>query len=257
MNYNDLLLNAYRSAGVKVGYELDDKEEFSVVRNTLVNKKVLADNFDENLKTLIIENSDKCYYANSRNKIYVSRDGYPLIHELFHMASYNKHNGRDIGSMFAGGIGNSLNEGITDTFTSYTVPDYNSLYTFERLYFNILSKMYDKKEILKHHFDGDPDNVYNTFNDDKSHILGITKELDKYTESLVVCDDAFLSEDYGNYNISYDSLINSFSELFNIYSYKKDDKNYLKSLLYFKFLLCDKCEEEYLDKFEMKLRKRR
>ena len=125
----------------------------------------------------------------------------------------------------------------------------------------MLAKMYGGEKILVSHFNGNVDGVYDTFGDEKRLILDTTSELDKYTRSAVNSSDAFDRQEYNNMQISYDSLVNAFSELFNIYSYNKD-KSYGYMLLIFRTLLEDTFNDEdenresIYGKFERKLLKR-
>ena len=169
VNDNDELLKRLNAMmGLKTGYSLEDKKEFYVVRESLIRNKLPFDNFDTNLRTLVIENKiNDCYdYKPSINKINAP-DGETLIHELFHMASSRERGREGIGSMLDDGFGCSLNEGVTDYCTSKTKKNYFIRYPFEVQLFKIISKVYNPRELLYQHFSGNPDRVYDSFGLDK------------------------------------------------------------------------------------------
>ena len=260
MDNYDIIKNMYKMMGLQAGYKLDDKKEFEIVRKTLILNGLPCENFDRNLERLVIEKSNIFDYVPSLCKIHVVPGYDNLVHELFHMAS-DRDNSGNLGSMYHRGIGCSLNEGITDYMSNKALADYNMFYIFEAFYYKMLAKMYGGEKILVSHFNGNVDGVYDTFGDEKRLILDTTSELDKYTRSAVNSSDAFDRQEYNNMQISYDSLVNAFSELFNIYSYNKD-KSYGYMLLIFRTLLEDTFNDEdenresIYGKFERKLLKR-
>ena len=260
MNPNDLMKDIYEKMGIKVGYNLNDRKEFQKVRNVLVNNNLPYENFDNNLKSLIIEKYNINSYSPTRNKINILKGMKNLSHELFHMASNKLDGSRNIGSMLESGIGNSLNEGITDYLTQEVELNYDMYYIFEAFYFRILSRIYNGNIILVNHFNGNPEGVYDSFGSDRNLILDITKCLDKYTKSVVNSSDAIDNKNFGDIYISYDDFTDAFGEIFKRYSYQ-NDPFYDKMLLSFRLLidrefgLFDDEGKEIYDKFERKLKK--
>lgn len=218
----------------KVGYQLDDKKEFSIVRNTLVNLNMPTENFDLNLSNLVIESdsyTSGTSYNSKKDLITNPENSYDFIHELFHMASNNAKK-ESIGSIInikGKRVGDSLNEGITDLFTYYGDNNYKQKYPIESFVASVLGDLYGK-EIFINHFNGDSEKLYNCFGEDKTDVLEMILNLDEFTlsniefqDSISMIGSGFVEKrKYNPDNLS-DSFVDSMMLLFRLVS-SKDEK---------------------------------
>ena len=188
---------------IKMGYSVDDRKEFKIIRNYIVNNRYSPDLFDKNLKSLILEEnmgksqlSEICAYDPVMNKINGKMAGVNFIHELFHMSSNNEET-QNIGIMTKDGFAESLNEGITDYFTQVICPNYIPYYHFEVLLLESINYLYGFNigSKFKYYFLGDSEGFFNSFKEDKELIKSAVRELDAYTKL-----------DYKNYNILMNDL---------------------------------------------------
>ena len=196
MDLYDKMLNLRKAYDKEsVGHKLEEKKEFSLVRSILTKYNLPVNNFDNNLGTLIINekyNEDSSFEKNEfisgsyyykNNLLNLPDNTGDFVHELFHMAS----NDMSKSSYYEGcrirkekGIfGTSLNEGITDYFTSLALPDYKSKYPFERLIASYIAKIYGM-DIFREHFNGDAIAFYSSFKQDEPFIRNIVMFLDNY-----------------------------------------------------------------------------
>ena len=187
-NPNDLLKKAVEQT-YKRGYKLEEKIEFIIVRNTLLKLVLPTSNFDNNLETLqIINKSDGIGYNAKNNNISGITNGNELIHELFHMSSNINNETSDHGSLISNSIGYSLNEGLTEYLTSKAINKYEVKYPIEKYISEILINIYGI-ELLNKHIEGNPNELYNYFNNDKNTIIEIINNLDKFTKSIIESRD--------------------------------------------------------------------
>ncbi len=179
----------------KPEFKLEDQIEFGIVRDTLVKYGMPTKNFDNNLSVLSInKNHDKdavdytagAYLASS-NTVSIPKERDDYIHELFHMAS---NDSSDKNSLIGCKIriedvifGESLNEGITDYFTSLAVKDYESRHPVEAFFASYIAKIYGM-DIFKEHFNGNAVNFYDAFGEDKRSIIEIIGYLDDFHEKV-------------------------------------------------------------------------
>ena len=183
----------------KKGYNLDDKEEFKIVNDTLSRFGIDTSLFINNLKTLIIKSETASHLID--NDSIVSHGSYnpltneimlvdesALIHELFHMASNKLDYTNNLGVLFHKNgreVCKSLNEGITDLFTSMSINGYECKYPLESLFASFLSEIYGN-EIFVYHFKQNPSQVYKLFKEDIQKVAMIIVKLDEYTNSFDV-----------------------------------------------------------------------
>ena len=180
---------------IKRGYQLSDKEEFELVRKTIVKYNLSPKNFDTNLSTLIIDEKYDDKGSLARNE-YISGSyhatsnsiNYPKIledriHELFHMASNDTSINNSATGIEqegkTGKFGTSLNEGITDFFTRLTRPNYKCKYPVEEAFASFLSDMYGIK-IYDNYFECNPQGFYEGFGPNQFLIRDFVTLLDEY-----------------------------------------------------------------------------
>lgn len=227
----------------KKGYTLSDNPIFEIVRNTLVTYNMPTKLFDKNLSTLIMSDNKPTVsttfgevlgsYNAKTNKIIKPNDNKDLIHEVFHMAS-NKQDGTESMGVLSNGFSSSLNEGITDMFSSFTTlyednPEYKYevRYPVEKLMAEFLGSMYGIK-IFKHHFNGDSEGFYKSFDGDKDRIIAIVSELDKFKQFK----DNLINVNEVDYNVFANSFINSFTNFINLAM----SKNPVNGNMYFELI---------------------
>lgn len=178
-------MSAFDFLNIKQGYNLNEKPEFQKVREFIINNGFSVRNFDKNLNTLFIKNSPYSLpkYDAVVNRITGNSTGSDFIHELFHMSSNIDNGHEELGALFDSGLGESLNEGITDYLTLMVDKEGKRSYPVEVLYYTFLNQMYPElsNDILKCYFLGKPSELYNLFGEDKNIILKSIVELDKYT----------------------------------------------------------------------------
>ena len=237
-NPNDLI-NSLKTKSIKTGYDLKDKSEFSTVRKILVDFGLSTVNFDNNLKTLIIDESSKSIGYNPKsNTIYGIKKGVELIHELFHMSS-NKNNGDSShGAYSSKGYGKSLNEGFVDYLTFITNnANYRSVYSVEESYADFLKELYGD-ELLQKFIEGDVNNFYNSFGNDRSEVVLLTKLLDVFTNRMIQSRDIMFDTNFEGskvdaisecYDKAFDALLVFVIKLVNYYK-KKDSARVLEYL---------------------------
>ena len=205
----------------KIGYKLSERKEFSKVRNFLSIFGMSTKNFDKNLESLIIEENKNTGSAFDvkRNQINNSGNENDLIHELFHMASFNKDNNTFGSVSLNNHFGESLNEGITDLFTYLVDEKYEVKYPMEVYVTSVLNDFYGN-EFIDFHFKGDTKGLYESFIDDKEDVIDIVSNLDEYTKNNIVLMDCLYNFGSGNidkntYNpdLLCDSLVDSVSGL--------------------------------------------
>ena len=178
------------------GFKVSDKDEFKMVLDTLNKYNMPTNNFNNNLSSLAIRNiseepnesmivTEGSYDAlnNTINYLGTFED---LIHELFHMSSNKIDSTRNMGMMFEKNgrrIGISINEGITDLFTSYTVKNYDFKYPIEALFVQLLSEVYSDS-LFKYHFLEKPRAFYDCFKEDMQSMSQIIVKLDDFSSSI-------------------------------------------------------------------------
>ena len=143
MNIEDVL-------NIKKGYKIKDKLEFKEVRDFIFNNGFPTNNFDYNLKSLVIDKKNNknntsiiSSYDPVFNRIKGTNSGESFIHELFHMSSCNDQK-KSVGIIGKAGFARSLNEGITDYYTQCVNNSYKCNYSFEVLFLESLNFMYPK-----------------------------------------------------------------------------------------------------------------
>ena len=215
-NPNDLI-SKLKAASYKKGYELGDKEEFSFVRQGLIDYGLSTKNFDDNLKTLqIVDNSEGIGYDPKNNSIGGIDRGVELIHELIHMSSNINNGSVEHGAYSKGKFGKSLNEGFVEhlIFSTYN-KGYRVRYPIEELVAELLVLKYGD-DLLKLFIEGNPVNFYNKFGKDRNEIIELVKILDIYTNKILLSRDIMLKPNYeGNkiqdigkcYDDAYDALM--------------------------------------------------
>ena len=236
-------LRAYYSNS-KIGYKIEDKKEFSIVRNILLKFGLPTKNFDDNLKKLVIESdnySSGTAYDPNRTLITNPENSNDFIHELFHMASNNKSTNSFGSIIYVDGnnIGNSLNEGITDLFTLYANNNYKQKYPIESFVALVLTDLYGN-ELLVNHFNGESKKIYDSFKEDKNAVSWLIMSLDEFTTANIKLQDSISM--IGTKNIDFDeynpddlteSFIDSISLLLKLFL-EKDKKlfdNYSEILI--------------------------
>ncbi len=209
---------------IKFGYNVDDKLEFKVVRNYIVNNGYSPRLFDHHLESLVIDKemnkkvtSKFVDYDPVMNKINGTSKGYRLVHELFHMASNNDEN-INVGVRNGFDFGNSLNEGITDFLTQSVCLDYDVRYIYEVLFLEAISYMYPStiKERMKCYFEGESAKYFDAFGEDRKIVVDAVSELDLFTKkkshnsrSLVTGEELYPIDEIT------DHLTNAFSIIIN------------------------------------------
>lgn len=215
----------------KSGYKLNDKKEFSKVRSLLSIFNLPTNNFDRNLESLIIleDKTTGSSYDIKRNQINNSGNENDFIHELFHMASFNKESGTFGSVNMSNHFGESLNEGITDLFTYLVDEKYEVKYPIEVYVASVLNDFYGNS-FIDSHFKGDIKGVYDSFKGDKDSIIEVVSNMDEYTKNNIVLMDTLYNIDSGVNKNSYnpdllcDSLVDAISALLRVISeYDKDD----------------------------------
>ena len=242
-----------RNYSKKVEHKITDREEFKIVRDTLVRYGMSTDFFDINLPDLYIpatmheKGAVTGNYNARNNSMEFTTDKYIMIHELFHMASRNPETTNDLmGVLLKDNKGNNtgmgFNEGITDYFTHLACPEYEVAYPFEEKVISILSETFGIK-VFTNHFNASPNEFYASFGKDQLFIMEISKRLDLYNKSLHQYIDLFQANDlaglikYGNKlaNNILDGLYGVCNKLYDLLELKGIDsskyKNEIKELL--------------------------
>lgn len=227
--------NLTSGVSIKVGHKIEDKKEFSIVREYIIARGCNPKNFDENLKSLILD-EDTTFYDYLRtveekdpkynpifNKISGKAEGVNFIHELFHMASTRYIGVDESGVLYKSGLGESLNEGITEYLTIEATKTKSVVYPLEVLFFEFLNQMYPQinGKALDAYFSGNPDLFYNLFEEDKDLVLNAVSYLDIYTTQR--------KKNYTgkgmdmSVNEVYEALTDAFSVILNRFMEKDED----------------------------------
>ena len=226
----DMIMNPgkYFNKG-NVGYRLKDNPLFSVVRTTITKYNMLPILFDENLRTLRIQKDTAKEsfgesmvgevlgsYDPKRNSIVEPTDKNDLIHELFHMAS-NDSLKKDMG-VIVDGFGESINEGITDMFSSFATLDekrdedkYEVRYPFEKLMAEFLGSLYGIR-IFNNYFTNNGNRFYESFGVDTEKVKTIIGNLDRFTKAKNSFFDIKVM-DFNEFTSSFIDTFNSFVDL--------------------------------------------
>ena len=237
-----------RNYSKKVEHKITDREEFKIVRDTLVRYGMSTDFFDINLPDLYIpatmheKGAVTGNYNARNNSMEFTTDKYIMIHELFHMASRNPETTNDLIKKYESKFIYKFNEGITDYFTHLACPEYEVAYPFEEKVISILSETFGIK-VFTNHFNASPNEFYASFGKDQLFVMEISKRLDLYNKSLHQYIDLFQANDlaglikYGNKlaNNILDGLYGVCNKLYDLLELKGIDsskhKNEIKELL--------------------------
>lgn len=218
-NFYDKITNIGKYYSEKVEHKVTDREEFKIVRDTLVRYGMNPLFFDRNLPDLYIPTNFKpggvvegSYNART-NSMNSTPNKYALIHELFHMASNNKETNSDLMGVLqkdskGRNVGMGFNEGITDYFTHLACPEYEPNYPFEERVISIISEIYGIK-VFNNHFNANPTEFYNYFEQDKFFIIEISKRLDEYNRAVYQLLDLMSINDFAIMAKKGKALVNS------------------------------------------------
>lgn len=216
----------------KKGYSLNEKKEFSIVRETLIRYGLPVKLFDKNLESLVIdegkEQKKSIGYNDTKNMIFGVTSGFDLVHELFHMASKGEDSFGSIMKIKGKNIGQSINEGITDYLTYLSSDNkYEIMYPIEVFVAQYLIQYYGR-EFLDYHFSSDTNNIYKLFGEDREEIISMLQSLDKFTMHKTEVIDNMNMDNIENLNnmveVMFNDLILSISKLLNIISKSSIDE---------------------------------
>lgn len=251
MDLNKIL--NYRN--IKIGYSVDDRKEFKMVRDCIIDRGYSPDLFDKNLSSLVLEEdmgksqlSEICEYDPFLNKINGKMAGVNFVHELFHMASNNEEN-KNVGIMTKDGFAESLNEAITDYFTQLICTNYTPHYHFEVLFLESINYLYgfNINDKFKYYFLGESDQFFNSFNEDKDLIMSAVRELDAYTK-LEFKNYNILMNDLNEEKVPseeiYSHLVNAFSIIIKMGNKKDIGDDLLDD---FEYMVREYVHEKYAD----------
>lgn len=191
----------YKNDADKIGFELDDMEEFRSVLGTLEKYGMPTKNFLDNLTTLAMKKTSfdndftHANYSPKYNKINY-KDKKFIKHELFHMAASKKGQTTGVSYIAKNGmhVGEALNEGITELFSKLNDPSYEVQYPFEKMVSETLCFIYGGFDIFKGHFNNDCEEFLNDLGDVR---LGreLLVQLDKFRNSYIQVVDKLTIEE--------------------------------------------------------------
>ena len=228
-----------KKGAVKNGYKLEDKEEFKIVRDTLVKLGLSTKNFDYNLSKLIINNANN----NNTYSAYNNEINWPTleedrIHELFHMASNNfEEASNNISGLEqedkTGKFGMSINKGVTDYLTKEAKKDYRFKYPVEAKYVSFLTDMYGNK-VLEPYALCEPNMFYASFGPNQLLVRDFVRELDSFNDLSYRFYRTFEANNIKSMRLASevtDSFIKSFLNFYDLVAMNEGDiKKYMADM---------------------------